>query len=131
MIMEWVIIFLFIILILLILVLRYNLLDKMGRLEEEIVRLREELRGREGEDAPKLQVAKAEATDWEKFIGENLISKIGIAILVLAIGFFVKYAIDNDWIGPAGRVGIGLLCGAILIGLAHRLPSQTKRSAPS
>ncbi len=126
MIMEWVIIFLFIILILLILVLRYNLLDKMGRLEEEIVRLREELRGREGEDAPKLQVAKAEATDWEKFIGENLISKIGIAILVLAIGFFVKYAIDNDWIGPVGRVGIGLLCGAILIGLAHRLPSQYK-----
>jgi len=31
----------------------------------------------------------------EKFIGENLISKIGIGILVLAIGFFVKYAIDS------------------------------------
>jgi uncharacterized membrane protein len=65
-------------------------------------------------------------TDWEKFIGENLISKIGIAILVLAIGFFVKYAIDNDWIGPVGRVGIGLLCGGILIGLAHRLRNQYK-----
>ncbi|HXO77256.1 MAG TPA: DUF2339 domain-containing protein, partial [Puia sp.] len=59
--------------------------------------------------------------DLEKFIGENLISKIGIAILVLAIGFFVKYAIDNDWIGPIGRVGIGVLCGGILIGLAHWL----------
>ena len=59
--------------------------------------------------------------DLEKFIGENLVSKIGIAILVLAIGFFVKYAIDNDWIGPVGRVGIGILCGGILIGLAHWL----------
>jgi uncharacterized membrane protein len=59
--------------------------------------------------------------DLEKFIGENLVSKIGIAILVLAIGFFVKYAIDNDWIGPVGRVGIGLICGAILVGLAHKL----------
>lgn len=59
--------------------------------------------------------------DLEKFIGENLISKIGIAILVLAIGFFVKYAIDNDWIGPVARVGIGLLCGGILVGLAHVL----------
>jgi uncharacterized membrane protein len=68
----------------------------------------------------------APPTDWEKFIGENLISKIGIAILVLAIGFFVKYAIDNDWIGPVGRVGIGLLCGGILIGLAHRLRNQYK-----
>jgi hypothetical protein len=28
--------------------------------------------------------------DLEKFIGENLVSKIGIAILVLAIGFFRK-----------------------------------------
>jgi uncharacterized membrane protein len=59
--------------------------------------------------------------DLEKFIGENLINKIGIAILVLAIGFFVKYAIDNNWIGPVGRVGIGVLCGGILIGIAHRM----------
>ncbi len=64
--------------------------------------------------------------DLEKFIGENLVSKIGIAVLVLAIGFFVKYAIDNDWIGPAGRVGIGLLCGGILTGLAHRLHKSYK-----
>src|SRR5258708_5780780 len=64
--------------------------------------------------------------DMEKFIGENLISKIGIAVLVLAIGFFVKYAIDNDWIGPVGRVGVGLLCGGILIGIAHWLRDQYK-----
>jgi len=64
--------------------------------------------------------------DLEKFIGENLVSKIGIAILVLAIGFFVKYAIDNDWIGPIGRVGIGILCGGILVGLAHRLRTNYK-----
>lgn len=59
--------------------------------------------------------------DLEKFIGENLANKIGIAILVLGIGFFVKYAIDQDWIGVYGRVFIGILCGGILIGVAHRL----------
>jgi uncharacterized membrane protein len=64
--------------------------------------------------------------DLEKFIGENLINKIGIAILVLAIGFFVKYAIDNNWVGPAGRVGIGILCGGILIGIAHRMRNSYK-----
>lgn len=64
--------------------------------------------------------------DLEKFIGENLMSKIGIAILVLAIGFFVKYAIDNNWIGPAGRVGVGILCGGVLIGIAHWLRKQYK-----
>ncbi|MDQ2863505.1 MAG: DUF2339 domain-containing protein, partial [Bacteroidota bacterium] len=64
--------------------------------------------------------------DLEKFIGENLVSKIGIAILVLAIGFFVKFAIDNNWIGPVGRVGIGILCGVILVFLAHRLRNNYK-----
>ncbi len=59
--------------------------------------------------------------DLEKFIGENLVSKIGIAILVLAIGFFVKYAIDNAWIGTVGRVAVGVVCGGILIAIAHRL----------
>ncbi len=64
--------------------------------------------------------------DLEKFIGENLVSKIGIAILVLAIGFFVKFAIDNDWIGPVGRVCIGILCGGILVFLAHKLRNSYK-----
>jgi uncharacterized membrane protein len=59
--------------------------------------------------------------DLEKFIGENLVNKIGIGILILGIGFFVKFAIDEEWIGIYGRVFIGILCGGILIGLAHRL----------
>ena len=59
--------------------------------------------------------------DLEKFIGENLINKIGIAILVIGIGFFVKYAIDQNWINEIGRVAIGIFAGSLLIGLAHRL----------
>ncbi len=82
--------------------------------------------------APKQVVPEPEPSfferhpDIEKFIGENLINKIGIAILVLAIGFFVKYAIDKNWIGPLGRVAIGVLCGGILVGVAHRLRSNYK-----
>jgi uncharacterized membrane protein len=59
--------------------------------------------------------------DLEKFIGENLANKIGIAILVLGIGFFVKFAIDQNWINEIGRVFIGILCGGILLAIAHRL----------
>ena len=59
--------------------------------------------------------------DLEKFIGENLANKIGIGVLVLGIGFFVKYAIDQDWINEIGRVFIGILCGGILLGVAHKL----------
>ncbi|MCF6349584.1 MAG: DUF2339 domain-containing protein [Flavobacteriaceae bacterium] len=64
--------------------------------------------------------------DLETFIGENLISKIGILILVLGISFFVKYAIDQEWINEIGRVGIGFLSGTILLGFAHKLHKNYK-----
>ncbi len=59
--------------------------------------------------------------DLEKFVGENLTNKIGIGILVLGIGFFVKYAIDQNWINEIGRVSIGVVTGGILLGIAHRM----------
>ncbi len=68
--------------------------------------------------------------DFEKFVGENLANKIGIAILVLGIGFFVKYAIDQNWINETGRVCIGIVCGIIMIGIAHFL-RNTYRSFSS
>lgn len=74
-------------------------------------------------------VSKKE-TDLEKFIGENLANKIGIAVLVLGISFFVKYAIDKDWIKETGRVIVGLIAGGILIGIAHRI-RHTYRSFSS
>ncbi len=41
---------------------------------------------------------------------------------MLAIGFFVKYAIDNQqWIGSVGRVAVGVICGGILVAIAHKL----------
>lgn len=59
--------------------------------------------------------------DLEKFIGENLFNKIGIAVLVLGIGFFIKYAIDKNWIGEATRIGISLFIGLLLLVFAHLL----------
>jgi len=66
------------------------------------------------------------ALDIEKFIGENLISKIGIIILVLGIGYFVKYAIDQNWINEYGRVAIGLLTGGGLVAIAHWMRKDYK-----
>lgn len=64
---------------------------------------------------------KEKNPDLEKFIGENLINKIGVLILVLGVSFFVKYAIDKDWINEPARVGIGILCGSLVMGIAHKL----------
>ena len=59
--------------------------------------------------------------DLEKFIGENLINKIGILILVLGISFFVKFAIDKNWINETARVAIGILTGTLVMAIAHKL----------
>ncbi|KGO86309.1 membrane protein [Flavobacterium rivuli WB 3.3-2 = DSM 21788] len=64
---------------------------------------------------------KEQNPDLEKFIGENLINKIGILILVLGISYFVKFAIDKDWINEPARVGIGILAGGIVMMVAHKL----------
>ncbi|MCL2650295.1 MAG: DUF2339 domain-containing protein, partial [Candidatus Azobacteroides sp.] len=69
-------------------------------------------------------VIKKEKKDFEKFIGENLLSKIGIATLVLGIAYFVKYAIDQNWINEIGRVAIGILLGGVVIAIAHKLKNK-------
>ena len=82
------------------------------------------------EQPKRFEAVSKRETDLEKFIGENLANKIGIAVLVLGISFFVKYAIDKNWIKEAGRVVIGLIAGGILIGIAHRI-RHTYRSFSS
>jgi uncharacterized membrane protein len=64
---------------------------------------------------------KQQNNDIEQFIGENLFNKIGIVILVIGIGFFVKYAIDKNWINETARTLIGVLAGFMLIGFGYML----------
>ena len=59
--------------------------------------------------------------DLEKFIGENLINKIGIAVLVIGIGLLMRYAIGKGLISESARTVIGLVAGGVLVFFAHRL----------
>lgn len=63
---------------------------------------------------------------WEEFIGENLLNKAGIAVLVLGIAFGAKYSIDHDLINPLTRIVLGYLSGIILLGIALRLKERHK-----
>lgn len=64
--------------------------------------------------------------DLEKFIGENLINKIGILILALGISYLVKLGIDQNVITEPMRVGIGILAGSIVMIFAHKLRANFK-----
>ena len=59
--------------------------------------------------------------NYEEFIGGNLFGKIGIIILVVGIGFFVKYAIDKNWINEVFRTILGFAVGFALLVTAERL----------
>ncbi|MCR5498450.1 MAG: DUF2339 domain-containing protein [Paludibacteraceae bacterium] len=64
---------------------------------------------------------KEKKTNYEQFIGENLFGKIGILIFVIGIGFFVKYAIDKNWINETMRTVLGFGIGAGLFAIGHKL----------
>lgn len=60
-------------------------------------------------------------SNWEKFIGENLINKIGVLILIIGVGIGAKYAIDNELISPLTRIILGYFVGLGLLGFALKL----------
>jgi uncharacterized membrane protein len=59
--------------------------------------------------------------DIEKLIGENLISKIGIAITVIGVSIGAKYSIEHDLISPLTRIILGYLIGIGLMGFGIKL----------
>ncbi len=69
-------------------------------------------------DLPKIK------SDFEKFVGENLINKIGIAITVVGVSFGAKYAIDHQLISPLTRIVLGYLFGLGLVGFAIYLKAK-------
>lgn len=65
---------------------------------------------------PALPVAApAPEIDLESRIGSHWLNRIGISAVLIGVSYFLKFAFDNNWIGPTGRVSIGLLAGIAVI----------------
>ena len=64
--------------------------------------------------------ALAEEPDLESRIGSHWLNRIGIAAVLIGVSYFLKYAFDNNWIGPGGRVTIGLLAGIVVVVWSER-----------
>jgi uncharacterized membrane protein len=60
----------------------------------------------------------------EDRIGSQLFSRIGIVALLVATTLFLKWAIDNHYIGPIGRIVAGLIAGAGVILWSERFRHQ-------
>ncbi len=57
----------------------------------------------------------------ETRIGAHWLNRVGIAAVLFGAAFFLKYAFDNNWIGPSVRVAIGAAVGIALLGWAEVL----------
>lgn len=52
-------------------------------------------------------------TDW--------LLKLGGFLLILGLGWFVNYAFQENWIGPIGRISLGIVAGSAILALGHFL----------
>ena len=57
----------------------------------------------------------------EYAIATNWLLRVGVVVLVMGIGFFLKYSIENELVGPIGRVGLSIVAGLALLLVGIRL----------
>ncbi|MCI0353486.1 MAG: DUF2339 domain-containing protein [Acidobacteria bacterium] len=79
--------------------------------------------------APAVRSAQAGAPpaaqeSLESRIGAQWLNRIGIAAVLVGVSYFLKYAFENNWIGPAGRVAIGLLAGIGVVVWSERFRAR-------
>jgi len=73
----------------------------------------------------------APPSEWksiEQRLGGTWLNRVGALVLTLGIAFFLKYAFDNQWIQPAGRVALGLITGVALLLVGERLQRAAYRA---
>ncbi|WP_430410509.1 DUF2339 domain-containing protein [Kordia sp.] len=72
----------------------------------------------------KAEASFAQKSNLEKFIGENLLNKIGIIITIIGVAIGVKYSIEHELITPTTRIILGYLCGIGLLGFGIKLKKK-------
>jgi uncharacterized membrane protein len=59
--------------------------------------------------------------DLEFHIGGTWLNRIGVIAVIFGLAYFLKYSIENQWIGPTGRVLLGVLTGLGMLGIGEKL----------
>ena len=90
-----------------------ELRGRVERLEQELQQLRRSSRGKGAEPitagaafvsdepaAPLLSFVPPEKPSLESRIGSQLFNRVGIVALLVGMAWFLKYAIDQQWLGP-------------------------------
>lgn len=68
---------------------------------------------------PPREVAPRKPKEWELILGGNWLARVGVIALIIGAGFFLKYAFDQNWLGPTARVILGIVAGLVMLGLGY------------
>lgn len=68
-----------------------------------------------------------ETSSLEARIGSHWLNRIGIAAVLIGVSYFLKFAFENNWIGPAGRIAIGLIAGIAVVLWSERFRRRDYR----
>ena len=64
------------------------------------------------------------------WLKQDFLVKLGGLLLLIALGWFVSYAFANNWIGPVGRITLGIMFGiALMIIGVIRISKQPSQGA--
>ena len=73
-----------------------------------------------GSDQP--QIGKPDIRtkrDWEQIFGGNWLVRLGVLALIVGMAFSFQFAIASGWIGPVGRVLVGIFIGLLMLSLGE------------
>src|SRR6185369_12179244 len=62
--------------------------------------------------------------ELESTIGKLWLNRIGIFAILIGVSYFIKYAFDSGWIGPSGKIALGLIAGIGLVLWSERFRSK-------
>ncbi len=98
---------------------------KPAEVPEKRVEVKEKERPAEVPEAAKVELTEVgevkkpevgkKVSTLEQRIGTRWVLIAGVIAVIFAVGFFLKYAYDNNWIGPLGRVIIAAIAGLIAL----------------
>jgi uncharacterized membrane protein len=75
-------------------------------------------------DAAAQRVPAKAPESLESFLGGRVFLVVGIVVAVIGLGWFLKVAVDRDWIGPGARVALGVAAGIAALVVGDRMRAR-------
>lgn len=75
-------------------------------------------------------VKEQDSGKFVKWLKDDWLMKLGALLFMIGFGWFVSYAFANGWVGPLGRISLGILAGVAIMSFGFwRMMKYTAQGA--